>query len=136
MNDLPPDAQRLRAILGHLEQQVATHQAVGIYLHLQREAVRKALAVAEGHNTPAATAPASRQPYRPPPRMKLRPGSYMVEPKIHPKHERLAILHIGGCNRAEREPMECSMEEAQQALRRDDLVEVEACPHCRPDLTL
>lgn len=124
--------------MGHLDQQVATHEAVGTYLHLQRDAVRKALAAAErnAERNTAQPAPAPEQSYEPPPRMGLRPGTYMVEPKAHPKGERPAILHIGGCNRAEQEPVACSTEEAELALKRAELVGVTACPHCRPELTL
>ncbi|MGQ5640515.1 MULTISPECIES: hypothetical protein [unclassified Streptomyces] len=43
----PPDPPRLRAILAHLEKQLAENETVGIYLCLQRQAVLTALAHTE-----------------------------------------------------------------------------------------
>ncbi|MBK3572622.1 hypothetical protein JHN63_02040 [Streptomyces sp. MBT65] len=138
MSELPPDPPRLRAILTHLEQQLAATDTIATYLRLQRDAVQQALASAERQNTPrppAATAPSS--PRHPPraTRMRLRPGTYMLEPKIHPDHPRPPIIHIGGCNRPERSTSECTVREAELALT-PGLVGAEACPRCRPDLSL
>ncbi|MFF5438765.1 hypothetical protein [Streptomyces achromogenes] len=44
MTELPPGPPRLRAILAHLDRQVAQTDTIGRYLHLQRDTVRKALA--------------------------------------------------------------------------------------------
>lgn len=60
MAELPPDARRLRAILAYLDEQIAGHETVGIYLRLQREAVRAALTRAEKRQVPEA--PNSSQP--------------------------------------------------------------------------
>lgn len=140
MNELPPDPQRLRAILTHLEQQLATTEAVGIYLRLQRDAVQQALASAERRNAPRPSAPAPSGRPQPPQwatRMKLRPGSYMLEPKISPDHPRPALVHIGGCNRIERveRTSEITVREAELALTQA-VVGAEACPYCRPEGTL
>ncbi|MEU2875035.1 hypothetical protein [Streptomyces sp. NPDC007070] len=43
---LPPDPPRLRMILAYLERQIAETDVVGMYLRLQRDAVRKELASA------------------------------------------------------------------------------------------
>src|ERR1041384_1991749 len=42
MSALPPDAPRLRAILHHLDQQIADSETVARYLRLQRDAVAEA----------------------------------------------------------------------------------------------
>ncbi len=39
MSELPPDSPRLRAILAHLDKQLAENETAGIYLRLQRRAV-------------------------------------------------------------------------------------------------
>jgi hypothetical protein len=63
VNELPPDAPRLRAILQYLDQQAADNEVVGIYLRLQRDAVRTALAKAEAQQPRQQTQP---RPPRPP----------------------------------------------------------------------
>ncbi|MFC8245009.1 DUF6233 domain-containing protein [Streptomyces chartreusis] len=52
MAELPPDARRLRAILAYLDEQLAGHETVGIYLRLQREAVRAELTRVESRQAP------------------------------------------------------------------------------------
>ncbi|MFG2272072.1 DUF6233 domain-containing protein [Streptomyces chartreusis] len=52
MAELPPDARRLRAILAYLDEQIAGHETVGIYLRLQREAVRAELTRVESRHLP------------------------------------------------------------------------------------
>ncbi|MGW6795016.1 DUF6233 domain-containing protein [Streptomyces chartreusis] len=52
MAELPPDARRLRAILAYLDEQIAGHETVGIYLRLQREAVRAELTRVESRQGP------------------------------------------------------------------------------------
>lgn len=52
MAELPPDARRLRAILAYLDEQIAGHETVGIYLRLQREAVRAELTRVESRQIP------------------------------------------------------------------------------------
>ncbi|MFE7439530.1 DUF6233 domain-containing protein [Streptomyces chartreusis] len=52
MAELPPDARRLRAILAYLDEQIAGHETVGIYLRLQREAVRAELTRVENRQVP------------------------------------------------------------------------------------
>jgi hypothetical protein len=140
MNELPPDPPRLRAILAHLDQQLVTNEAVGIYLRLQRDAVQQALASAERQTAPRPSAPAPSERPRPPQwatRMKLRPGTYMLEPKISPDHPRPPLVHIGGCNRIERpeRTSEITMRDAELALTQS-VVGAEPCTHCRPEGTL
>lgn len=64
MAELPPDARRLRAILAYLDEQIAGHETVGIYLRLQREAVRAALTRVESRQGPEP--PKSSEPPKPP----------------------------------------------------------------------
>lgn len=78
MNELPPDAARLRAILEHLDRQAADNEAVGIYLRLQRDKVRKALAAAE----------------EPPPRPAVRPA--LTNMPYTPGPKRFKIVHRAG----------------------------------------
>jgi hypothetical protein len=138
MSELPPDPPRLQAILGYLEQQLAATDTIATYLRLQRNAVQRALASAQPQNTPRPPAPASRsRPQQPPreTRMKLKPGTYMLEPKTGPNDPRPPLIHVGGCNRTERDTSECTLREAELALT-PGLVGAEACEHCRPDLSL
>lgn len=135
---LPPDPARLRVILTHLDQQVDANDVVGIYLRVQRDAVQRALASVERQDAPRPpVAAAQKHPQQPPPleRMKLRPGTYMLEPKIHPDHPRPPVVHVGGCNRIEREPSECTVRQAELALTQES-VGAEACQYCRPDSSL
>ena len=75
MSDLPPDPPRLRAVLEHLERQVAETEAIGIYLRLRRDEVRKAV-------TRATSAPTrARTPQRPEPQQRTPPAEYLMESK-------------------------------------------------------
>ncbi|MER6443535.1 hypothetical protein ABT275_45895, partial [Streptomyces sp. NPDC001185] len=49
MSDMPPDSARLRAILAHLDRQLADTDTIRTYLRLQREEVQRANRPA-GHN--------------------------------------------------------------------------------------
>lgn len=138
VNELPPDPPRLRAILAYLDRQIAEHETIGTYLQLQRRDVQRALAATKRQAPPRPSASASQsRPQRPPQaeRMKLRPGTYMLESKIRPDHPRPPLVHIGGCNRAEGETNECTLRQAELALTQD-AVGAAACEHCRPDLSL
>ncbi|WP_217545601.1 DUF6233 domain-containing protein [Streptomyces sp. GbtcB6] len=128
---LPPDPARLRVILAHLDKQMADHETIGIYLRLQRDAVQAAIAKAEMQREPRVV----QAPQQGPRRMKLRPGTYMLEPKIRPDHPRPAYIHIGGCSAIERLASECTIRQAELALTQD-AVEAQACPACRPDMAL
>ncbi|MEV8432087.1 DUF6233 domain-containing protein [Streptomyces sp. HUAS 31] len=62
MAELPPDARRLRAILAYLDEQIAGHETVGIYLRLQREAVRAELTRVESRQVAGPPEPPSELP--------------------------------------------------------------------------
>lgn len=62
MSVLPPDAQRLRAILRRLDQQNAENETVGLYLRLQRDAVFDALTRAEDHSAQQSVPPPKHRP--------------------------------------------------------------------------
>lgn len=92
MSGLPPDPPRLRAILGHLERQIAETEAVGIYLRLQCDEVREALAWAS--SAPSRERPAQRSgPQRRPPSS----AEYMMETKLRPDDSLPVVVHVGGC---------------------------------------
>ena len=135
MTDLPPDAPRLRAILAHLDQQVADHEAVGIYLRLQREAVQAALAAAE---TPPPRRP-GRLPKGAAPLRSMgithphaRP-QFVVQQKRTPRGPEPAIIHLGDCTMIEGTPHPIAEHDARVNLTEPT---IEACAFCRPDTEL
>lgn len=143
MSELPPDPARLRAILTHLDQQLADTDTIRTYLHLQREEVQRALQAA------------ARQPARPqrPPHRQTRPAlapapfpslterhpngptgagdGYMLEIKRHPKDPEPAVLHVDSCTRATRKTSPITPDEFRVALR--DTEYVQTCRYCRPE---
>lgn len=68
MAELPPDARRLRAILAYLDEQIAGHETVGIYLRLQREAVRAELTRVENRQVPEPPKPSESSKSSEPPK--------------------------------------------------------------------
>ncbi|MFC8361108.1 DUF6233 domain-containing protein [Streptomyces griseorubiginosus] len=136
MTDLPPDAPRLRAILAHLEQQVADHEAVGIYLRLQRDAVQAALARAE------APAPPQRRGRPPKGAAQLRGlgmahasvrPQFVVQQKRTPRGPEPSIIHLGDCSMIEGTPHTIAEHDARVSLTDPT---IEACAFCRPDTEL
>ncbi|MFI5814959.1 hypothetical protein ACIA7S_28870 [Streptomyces sp. NPDC051643] len=65
MSDLPPDPARLRAILAHLDRQLADTDTIRTYLRLQREQVQRALHAAG--RPPRQSRPQVRPALAPPP---------------------------------------------------------------------
>jgi hypothetical protein len=135
MSELPPDAQRLRAILAHLDKQVADHEAVGIYLRLQRQTVQAALVRAE--------TPPQRRPGRPAKgaaplrsmgvaQVQPRP-QFVVQQKRTPRGPEPAIIHLGDCSMIEGTPHPISEHDARVSLTNPNL---EPCAFCRPDTEL
>jgi hypothetical protein len=133
MTELPPDPPRLRVILAHLEQQLAETETVGIYLRLQRDAVRQALAATEKApgrrplprpQRPALEAPAQQQASR-----------YKVEEKLREGHPLGAAIHVADCAMPQREtrPIEAGL--ARDALTKDKRF-FRACEFCTPEKTL
>ncbi|MBK3647382.1 DUF6233 domain-containing protein [Streptomyces sp. MBT33] len=136
MSALPPDAPRLRAILAFLEQRIADNQAVGVYLRLQRDAVREALARAEGGGRPArgsGTEPP--RPRRPVARDRRgqRSTGFVVQRKRTPDGPEPAMIHTDDCTMIDGPAHPVRGHEARAALTEPDIA---ACTFCRPDTEL
>jgi hypothetical protein len=140
MNELPPDRARLRIILEHLDKQVLDNETIGIYLRIQRDAVRQALARAEGEpqwrqqSQPAH--PRQRRPGALPAFASSRPGeastSFTVERQPRALGPEPARIHTGDCpHGGVKHPI--SAQDARAALL-DPMVE--ACQFCCPDTEL
>ncbi|MFJ9818820.1 DUF6233 domain-containing protein [Streptomyces sp. NPDC101151] len=140
MSELPPDPTRLRAILAYLDSRVADNETVGVYLRLQREAAREALAAAERQ---AASSPQRRsRPRRPVPPLATQPDSgepratgFVVEPKKHPKHPQPALYHLADCAMPRRKTSRVTPDQIRIALR-DPLGYLAPCEVCAPDKRL
>ncbi|MFL4904798.1 DUF6233 domain-containing protein [Streptomyces sp. MMS24-I2-30] len=131
MSELPPDPPRLRAILAHLEQQLADNETVGIYLRLQRDVVRRALTAAE-----PAPAPAQRKRQPDPPRQPTaQPGTYRLQSKIHPSHPEPPLIHTWDCTMVHGQTSEIDAQQARLALT-EEFVGAAPCEFCRPDTEL
>ncbi|MFE6620504.1 DUF6233 domain-containing protein [Streptomyces sp. NPDC057740] len=128
---LPPDARRLRAILAYLEARIAENETVGIYLRLQSDAVRTALAGAE--ETPRTPpAPERRRPTLPS-FAPGHPGTYVVQQKRTPDGPEPAVIHTTDCTMIEGTPHPIRPHEARAALTDPN---IEPCAFCRPDSEL
>ncbi|WP_405930336.1 DUF6233 domain-containing protein [Streptomyces sp. NBC_00827] len=129
MSELPSDPPRLRAILAHLERQLANNETVGIYLRLQRDAVRAALAVADRPTrtpTPSPARPAAR----------VSPG-YLLERKIRTNHPMPPLVHVADCTMPSRPTKPITAEEVREALTNPaDPPSMEECVFCRPSAPL
>lgn len=153
MNELPPDPPRLRAILAHLDQQIADTDTVATYLRLQRSAVLAAISDADRARratTPPATAsvpsaafappsPSSPSaPRRPPAPVRReaggrRPTRFIVErPDSATKP---APIHTSGCGKGftGSKPIDAGL--ARHVLINDPRG-FTACRTCRPDTEL
>lgn len=136
MSALPPDVPRLRAILRHLDQQIAENETVGVYLRLQREAVAEALARTEDQ---AAQQPSSVRGQRPAAltgftsNVRGSKGTgFVVERQRKAIGPEPARIHTDDCvNAGPTHPV--TAQDARAALL-DPMVE--ACPFCRPDTEL
>ncbi|WP_432196422.1 DUF6233 domain-containing protein [Streptomyces sp. bgisy027] len=147
MAELPPDARRLRAILAYLDEQIAGHETVGIYLHLQREAVRAALTRVENRQAPEPPkssrpsksprqrprqAPAGLSPFAPSREMRQTTG-FVVQQKRTPNGPEPAVIHTGDCTMIEGTPHRIGDHDARAALTDPN---IEPCAFCRPDSEL
>jgi hypothetical protein len=122
---LPPDARRLRAILAFLDEQIAGNETVGIYLRLQRDAVRTALA-----RTDERPAPRRRSSAGP---AFARARGFVVQQKRTPNGPEPAVIHMSECTMAEGTPHPIGAHEARAALIDPN---IEPCTFCRPDSEL
>jgi hypothetical protein len=134
MSTLPPDPPRLRAILAHLDKQLAENETIGIYLRLHRQAVLAALEHAE-------------RPPRPQrPTRKVKGGGplpgfapsqvktgYVVQQKRTPHGHEPAVIHLADCTMIEGTPHGIRPDEARAALTDPT---IETCQFCRPDTEL
>ncbi|ELP64161.1 DUF6233 domain-containing protein [Streptomyces turgidiscabies] len=125
MNELPPDPPRLRAILAHLDQQLAQSETIATYLRLQRDAVHRALTKTEHAASP-------QQRRQPPAKPK---SEYVSEREIHKGHPLGCTIHVGGCGMVARPVTGLTAEEARRALTRDAQF-FHPCELCRPDTAL
>lgn len=128
---------RLRAILEHLDKQLADNETVGIYLRLQRDAVQAALARAE-----ASAARPRRSGHLPKGAAPLRSlgvahahvrPRFVVQQKRTPAGPEPAIIHVSDCSMIEGTPHPIGEHDARVSLT--DPV-MEACQFCRPDTEL
>ena len=133
VSELPPDPTRLRAILAHLERQLAETETIGIYLRLQRDAVRQALEAAE--KPPSGRQQVTRD-RRPAIEAASRPrvDGYKVEKRLSEGHPLGAAIHVADCTMTQRDTRPVSAEDARQAL--GDPTFFRACGFCRPDSKL
>ncbi|MFE5143728.1 DUF6233 domain-containing protein [Streptomyces fagopyri] len=140
MSDLPPDPARLRAILAHLDRQLADADTIRTYLRLQREEVQRALQAAGRPAQPTrSTRPQLRPALTPTPfpaeRSPTGPtgagDGYMLEIKSHPKDPQPGILHADSCTMASRKTSPISAAQFRVAIR--DTEYIETCNFCRPE---
>ncbi|MFF2383788.1 DUF6233 domain-containing protein [Streptomyces sp. NPDC058108] len=138
MSELPPDPPRLRAILAHLDRQLAETDTVRMYLQLQRQQVQRALDTAGRTPARGPRQQSGRAPELPPAAPAMRPLSgptgdgsgFMLEMKKHPTHPNPAILHVDSCTMASQKTFALGAGELQAALREGE--DVAPCEFCRP----
>jgi hypothetical protein len=144
MSELPPDRGRLQAILRHLEGQIADNDTIGLYLRLQRDAVRRALAAAEGgsgngnvgapggqfSSGPAVASPGRRVLESPPSRP--RQTGFVIDRQRTPHGAEPSSVHLNDCNMTSSLARGVSAEQARMAIAGG----LEACVICRPDSEL
>ncbi|MFJ8158892.1 DUF6233 domain-containing protein [Streptomyces sp. NPDC094468] len=141
MSELPPDAPRLRAILAHLEKQIADTDTVGTYLRLQRDAVQAALSRTHRTAPPRPALAAPRQSPRQLQQNRLRasgapasPVGLVIEEQRKDGHPSGGMIHTTSCMPHMRlRPI--TPEVARQVLATDGAF-FTPCPLCRPDTEL
>jgi hypothetical protein len=129
---LPPDPARLRAILRHVEVQIAENETVHTYLDIQRNRILDALRTAEG--TTARRRPEEAPGPRPPERRSA-PSStgFTLGRTRSPDGPVPASVHTSGCKFAGPLTVAMSAMDARVALVDGQL---EVCDFCRPDTEL
>jgi Family of unknown function (DUF6233) len=141
VNELPPDSARLHAILRYLDQQITDNDTIGIYLRLQRDAVRQALGETDA---PPAPAPAPRRangrlpkgatglPSFAAPAAGHQSGRFVVERQPRATGPEPVRIHVVDCSSAiEGRPI--TAQDARAALLDPNVI---ACAFCRPDTEL
>ncbi|MGW7241525.1 DUF6233 domain-containing protein [Streptomyces sp. NPDC054804] len=140
MNELPPDPPRLRAILAHLDKQIADTETVATYLRLQHRDVLAAISRAERKATPR---PAPSAPQRPPtptlaPAGRRDSGSrppsrFIIERPTGTS--KAALIHTSTCLRGFTGSRPIEADAVRQVLMNDPKG-FTACDACRPDTEL
>lgn len=132
MSELPPDPPRLRAILAHLDNQLAENETVAIYLRLQRGAVQAALTKAEAPPPRRPRLPKGGAGLGPVTQISVRPA-FAVQQKRTPRGPEPSIIHISDCSMIEGTPHPITEHDARVALTDPT---IESCGFCRPDTEL
>ncbi|MEU2623026.1 DUF6233 domain-containing protein [Streptomyces sp. NPDC007157] len=140
MNELPPDTPRLRAILAHLDKQIADTDTVATYLRLQRGAVLAAISRADHTSIPRpATSAPTQQPHQPQrsqptDRASAQPVGLVIEEQRKAGRPTGGMIHTATCMpHMKLRPI--TPEVARQVLAKDDQF-FTPCPLCRPDTEL
>lgn len=132
MNELPPDPPRLHAILAHLDQQLAANETVGVYLRLQRDAVRAALTRAEAPPPKQRRLPKGGAGLGPTAQITVRP-KFIVQQRRTPRGPEPSIVHVDDCSMIEGNPHPITEHDARVSLTDPT---IEPCTFCRPDTEL
>ena len=132
VNELPPDPIRLREIQAYLDRQLAENETVGIYLRLQRDAVKAALKQTEAPPPRRPRLPKGGANLGPVTQITVRP-QFVVQQRRTPKGPEPAIIHLGDCTMIEGAPHRITEHDARVALTDPT---IEACAFCRPDTEL
>ncbi|MFJ5638675.1 DUF6233 domain-containing protein [Streptomyces sp. NPDC093223] len=140
MSELPPDPPRLREILAHLDQQLASTETLTTYLRLQRNAVQTALTRAERTPGPRPVLAAPRQQPRqlqqgrPTGSAQAPPVGLVIEEQRKDGHPSGGMIHTASCMpHMQLRPI--TPDVARQVLAKDGAF-FTPCPLCRPDTEL
>ncbi|MEU8718444.1 DUF6233 domain-containing protein [Streptomyces sp. NPDC048663] len=141
MSELPPGAPRLRAILAHLDQQIADTDTIATYLRVQRDAVQAALSRTGRTPPPRPALAASRQSPRqlqrsqpPTDGAPASPVGLVIEEQRKGGHPSGGMIHTTSCMpRMRLRPI--TPDVARQVLAKDGAF-FTPCPLCGPDTEL
>ncbi|MFF4709254.1 DUF6233 domain-containing protein [Streptomyces sp. NPDC001297] len=140
MSELPSDAPRLRAILAHLDQQIADTDTIGTYLRLQRDAVQAALSRTGHTTTPRSALPTPQRRPRQLPQGQPQGGTASPPVGLVTEEQRKdggpsgGMIHTAACMpHMQLRPI--TPETARQVLAKDSAF-FTPCPLCRPDTDL
>ncbi|MEV5319098.1 DUF6233 domain-containing protein [Streptomyces sp. NPDC052687] len=128
MNDLPPDAPRLHAILRHLDAALAESDIVRTYLEVQRRRVLAALREAEGADVGVPPQQPTTDPRGGAPEAPFKIGRVRS-----PDGPVARAVHLGDCHLVEPLARGATAQEARTALVDGQL---DPCGFCRPDAEL
>lgn len=132
MSELPPDPQRLRVILAHLDKELAENATVATYLRLQRRAVQAALTQAEAPPPRRPRLPKGGAGLGPVAQISVRP-TFIVQQRRTPCGPEASIVHVSDCTMIEGTPHPITEHDARVSLTDPT---IEPCTFCRPDSEL